>query len=48
MEAAQPQVASDKEQMALLSTYQDAHSEGVLNCWVNMWHNIPYQEPIET
>jgi len=31
VEATQPEVASDKEQMAPLSTYQDAGTGGVLN-----------------
>jgi len=32
VEAAQPEIALDKEQMAPGSAYQDARSEGVLNC----------------
>jgi len=44
VEVAQPEIASDKEQMAPLKTYQDARSIGVSNCRVPLvttQHSMP-------
>jgi len=52
VEAAQPEVAADKTQMALLSTQQDARSIGESDCrvlLVTTRHPTPRaQEPIDT